>query len=95
MIYTYFPDRPDWRGGRRFVVLFQQGRRWLHLLDTGTLETYREPVTALRILRPYQIVPARMAQRLVKRRAAFKRQNINFSARSLDRAITSLRSGNG
>ena len=95
MIYTYFPDRPEWRGGRRFVVLFHQGRKWLKLLDTGTLETYLEPVTALRSLRPYKITPATLANRLVKRRAAFKRQHINFSQRSTDRAITALRTGNG
>ncbi len=95
MIYTYFPDRSAWRGGRRFVVLFHHGRKWLKLLDTGTLETYQEPVTAMRNLQPYKITRSIMANRLVKRRATFKRHQINFSKRSLDRAITALRTGNG
>lgn len=95
MIYTFNPDRPEWRGGRRFVVLFHHGRKWLKLLDTGTLETYREPITAMRSLRPYKMSPAKMANRLARRRATFKRQHIKFSERSADRAITALRTGNG
>ena len=95
MIYTYFPDRPEWKGGRRFVVLFHQGRKWLRLLDTGTLETYREPVTAFRQLRPYKIAPSTMANRLVTRRAALKRHGMTFSKRSVSRAITALHTGTG
>ena len=90
MIYTYFPDRPDWRGGRRFVVLYHHGRKWLKLLDTGTFDTYTEPVTALRHLHPYKIKPRTMANRLGKRRAVFRRSAVTIPQRAIEKAITAL-----
>ena len=92
MIYTYNPTRNDHRGGRRFVVMFYEGRKWLKLLDTGTLEIYRRPLAEQRHLRPYKIKPKTLANRLTKRRALFNRHGAPYPKRSVTQAITLLRS---
>lgn len=91
MIFTYSNSKPEWRGGRRFAVLFHTGRKWIKLLDTATLEVYRLPVAEQRRLSPYSIEPKTMASRLAKRRAGLKRHGLRFSRRAVKSAIQILR----
>lgn len=78
-------------GGWRYVVLFHHGRKWLKLLDTATLRVYRLPVAHIRDLRPYTIRPRTLANRLVARRARFRRLGIHCPEKAVQAAIDTLR----
>jgi hypothetical protein len=55
------------------VVLFHQGRKWLRLLDTATLDVYAVPHAERRHLRPANARPKALARRLAKRGADWRR----------------------
>lgn len=89
MIYTYFADT----GGWRYVVLFHQGRKWIHALDLSTLNVYRLPVSKRGHLVPVTATkPKTTARRLAGKRAQFKRLGISFPKRAVARSIDVLRS---
>ncbi len=91
MIYTYFAPR----GGRRLVVLFHQGRKWLRLLDTATLDVYAVPHAERRHLRPANARPKALAKRLARRSVAWRRYGLRFSKRAVQAAIRSLQGAPG
>ena len=91
MIYRYFAPR----GGWRLVVLFHQGRKWLRLLDTSTLDVYAVPHAELRHLRPADARPKALARRLAKRGTDWRRYGFRFSTQAVRAAIRSLRSAPG
>lgn len=87
MIYTCFAPR----GGWRLVVLFHQGRKWLRLLDTATLDVYAVSHVELRHLRPAAARPKALAKRLARRSVDWRRYGLRFSRRAVQAAIRSLR----
>lgn len=90
MMYRYFEDKNDWKGGWRFVVLIHEGRKWIRFIDVSTFETYRRCVDELPRLKPTTYSPRKIAARMVKRRALFKRCGVHFSKNAVKRAIEIL-----
>ncbi len=86
-MYHYYANQ----GGNRFVVLFHEGRKWIKLLDTGTLEVYRIPVRDTRKLKPYtKLKPKVLARRLKERRALRKKLDMNYPKKAVNDTIKKL-----
>lgn len=87
MIYQYYADQ----GGNRFVVQFHEGRKWIKLLDTGTLDVYKISLREGKKLKPYtKIKPKTLAKRLRKRRALRKKLEMSFPKKAVESAIKKL-----
>lgn len=67
---TVDKSRAPWPGGWRVCVIYGKGPKWAHLLDVGTLHTYKIPVGDLRYAKPCpdNVSPRRLAARLKRRR---------------------------
>jgi hypothetical protein len=65
---SYKPSAGDWRGGQRLVVVTQQGRKWAQLLDFGSLDRVRVPVSELRRITPEDTARPKWMVRSIRRR---------------------------
>lgn len=86
MVYEYYADQ----GGLRFVIMYKEGYKWVYLLDTALLTTYRIPARDKQKLKPYKVNSKTMAKRLRERRTRYKRLNVSFSVRALKTSIAKL-----
>ena len=86
MVYEYYADQ----GGLRFVIMYKEGHKWVYLLDTALLTTYRIPARDKQKLKPHKVNSKTMAKRLRERRTRYKRLNVRISARALQTSISKL-----
>ena len=80
------------RGGYRLSVLFEQGRKWARLIEAGTLDVHRIPVSEIRdLLATPKVNPAGLAARLSRRSRLFKRYGLKHSPQAVKAAIQTLK----
>ena len=89
MTYRYFADI----GGWRFVVLYHTGRKWIEFIDISTFEKYRLPLRQRARLKPFDYSPRKLAAQMNKRRTMFRRLEVPFPKRAVQRAIAALKGG--
>lgn len=91
MIYRYFEPDPELPSGWRFVVLYHTGRKWMRFVDVSTLRKSERSVSELPKLKPFDYSPRKLAAQMSKRRALYKRLEVPFSIRAVQRAIAALK----
>ena len=73
------------------MVKFHEGRKWIKLLDTGTFQIYRITLRDGRKLKPYtKLKPKKLAKRLKKRRALYKKLEMRYPKTAIASAIKQL-----
>ena len=81
--------------GWRMVAVTTQGRKWLTLLDLGTLRKVKLPTEALRHAKPADYRPKWLARRLDTRRKLFKRNKMPHAVMLVKKTVADLRKEGG
>lgn len=66
-----------WADGWRLGVVVKRGRKWLQVLDCGTLRLVQLPTGDL--IRPEPIPPKRLKRLLDRKRRTFNRSNLGYA----------------
>jgi hypothetical protein len=79
---SYQPPAGDWRGGQRLVIVIRQGTKWAQLLDFGSLDRIRVPVSALRHITPEDTARPKWMVRSIRQRMNWhKPSGLDLTAR--------------